>query len=241
MKCIRTSEDISKLGTILGVWAHPDDETFAMGGIMASAVNNGQKVICITATRGEKGVRDQSRWPAEELGNIRTQEFTRAMEILGVTEFYWLDFPDGDCSNISDKSAVEQIMGYVEKYRPDSIFTFGTDGLTGHPDHCCMSGWTTQAIKLCDSKANIYHHAQTHSQYEALLEVDKRFNIFFNIDKPVVCESGDCAICFELNDELYELKYNALAAMPSQFEAILNEFTTTLRPTLGIEAFREVR
>jgi LmbE family N-acetylglucosaminyl deacetylase len=34
---------INSLGTIMSVWAHPDDETFTCAGIMRQAVNNGQK------------------------------------------------------------------------------------------------------------------------------------------------------------------------------------------------------
>ena len=56
----------------MGVWAHPDDETYSMAGIMATAVKNGQQVICVTATRGEAGVQDHLRWPAHKLAEDRT-------------------------------------------------------------------------------------------------------------------------------------------------------------------------
>src|ERR671922_141060 len=38
------------LGTILGVWAHPDDEAYLSAGLMARAVRNGSRVVCVTAT-----------------------------------------------------------------------------------------------------------------------------------------------------------------------------------------------
>ena len=43
------------LGTVLGVWAHPDDETWLSAGLMARAVDQGRRVVCVTATRGEAG------------------------------------------------------------------------------------------------------------------------------------------------------------------------------------------
>ena len=43
------------LGTVLGVWAHPDDETYLTAGLMAQTVRRGDRVICVTATRGEEG------------------------------------------------------------------------------------------------------------------------------------------------------------------------------------------
>ena len=41
---------IAELGTILSIWAHPDDETYLAGGLMASARDGGQRVVCASAT-----------------------------------------------------------------------------------------------------------------------------------------------------------------------------------------------
>ena len=43
--------DVTSLGTILGVWAHPDDETYLTGGLMARARTPVERVVCVTATR----------------------------------------------------------------------------------------------------------------------------------------------------------------------------------------------
>ena len=50
-----TAENVAELGTILGIWAHPDDEAYLSAGLMALARDNGQRVVCVTATRGELG------------------------------------------------------------------------------------------------------------------------------------------------------------------------------------------
>ncbi len=44
------------LGTILGVWAHPDDEAYLSAGLMATAIAAGRRVVCVTATRGRGGL-----------------------------------------------------------------------------------------------------------------------------------------------------------------------------------------
>ena len=49
------------LGTLLGIWAHPDDETYLAAGLMAQAVRDGRRVVCVTATRGEGGSMDEER------------------------------------------------------------------------------------------------------------------------------------------------------------------------------------
>jgi LmbE family N-acetylglucosaminyl deacetylase len=237
MQTIKTQDDIKKLGTIMGIWAHPDDETFTMGGIMAAAIRNGQDVVCITATRGEKGVQNESRWPAARLGQIRTDELKAAMKIIGVKKLYWLDYPDGECKKIAVEDALQQIIKCIKECQPDSILTFGADGLTGHPDHKAVSSWAKKAAREAGSKAVIYHAIQTNQQYKAMLKVDKQFGIFFNIDKPPVCEPEQCAICFELDDVGYAQKHAALKAMPSQYETLLKAFEDSLQLSLGTEAF----
>lgn len=241
MDQVKTTDDIKRLGTILGIWAHPDDETYSMGGIMAAAVENGQTVVCITATRGELGIQDESRWPAKRLGQIREQELKHAFKILGVERHHWLDYPDGGCDKVDENEAVNRICSLIVAFKPDSILTFGADGLTGHPDHQTVSGWAVKARDMAESHAKIYYLTQTHAQYEALQEADKRFNIFFNTDQPPVCVPGKCSIRLELNDELYDLKLKALYAMPSQTEGMLKIFGNSLRISFGTEAFVELK
>lgn len=232
-----STQNIGSLGKILGVWAHPDDEVFCMGGIMAAAAANGQSVACITATRGEAGVQDESRWPARQLGAIRTQELADAYKALGVNEHHWLDYPDGGCAQVSAADATEQISELIKKFQPDSILTFGPDGMTGHPDHQTVSAWASQARDKAGSSATIYHSIQIRQNYEAAADIDKALNIFFNIDTPRMCEPDEADLYFLLNDELFAKKFEALRVMPSQTERLITEFGDQLRPAFGVEAF----
>ena len=72
---VRAPDDVASLGTILGVWAHPDDEAYLCGGLYALARDAGARVICVTATRGELGG-DPSAWPPERLAAQRTAELS---------------------------------------------------------------------------------------------------------------------------------------------------------------------
>ncbi len=100
------------LGTILGVWAHPDDETYLCGGLMARAVRAGDRVVCVTATRGELGSPDEERWPSgPELAAVRTAEMETALAYLGVTEHHWLDYPDGGCGDVDQNDALSGWRG----------------------------------------------------------------------------------------------------------------------------------
>lgn len=236
---IKTAQDIKRLGTILGVWAHPDDETFSMGGIMAAAVSNGQRVVFITATRGEKGVQDETKWPAVQLGSIRSKELEQAMKILGVTEHEWLDYPDGGCKQVDEKEAVNKLGAIISRYQPDSIFTFGPEGMTGHPDHRTVSEWTRLAHKASDSRAKFYFATLTADQYEAAKAADENLNMFFAIEEPPVCQPEDCTIYFDMGEELCSKKIAALKAMPSQYAEMAPYFEESLKISFGIEAFIE--
>jgi LmbE family N-acetylglucosaminyl deacetylase len=61
---------ISALGTIMGIWVHPDDEAYLSGGLMALARANGQRVVCVTATRGELGTATRFRQAARTAFNL---------------------------------------------------------------------------------------------------------------------------------------------------------------------------
>ena len=63
----RTITDAARLGTVLGIWAHPDDEAFLSAGLMAAARDAGQRVVCVTATLGEHGTSDPGSWPPNRM------------------------------------------------------------------------------------------------------------------------------------------------------------------------------
>lgn len=217
--------DVLRLGTILGIWAHPDDESFTCGGLLAAAVKNGQRVVCITATKGEAGVQDAKRWPPERLGDIRAAELHAALDIIGIKEHHWLGYNDGKCDQINKKEAAQKITEIIADVRPDSILTFGPDGLTGHPDHQTVSSWTDSAVKNIGSNADVYHAVVHKKIYEDYLKtMDAELDMFFNIDQPPLRGSEECDICLRLSDGLVRIKCDALKAMPSQTDSLFTAF-----------------
>ena len=106
---IESRTGVAALGTFLGVWAHPDDEAYLSGGLMAMARDVGSRVVCVTATRGELGTTDPVAWPPSRLAAERTGELARSLEILGVTEHHWLGYADGGCADVPAADAVERL------------------------------------------------------------------------------------------------------------------------------------
>ncbi len=222
---IRTSEDVRALGTILSVWAHPDDETFSCAGIMAAAVANGQRVICITATKGEAGSHDVKRWPPDTIGEVRARELHAALECLGVKEHYWLEYIDGTLADVPEAEGAAVVLGYIDKYQPDTILTFGPDGITGHTDHISVSRWAGLAAAQADTSPTVYQAVETVEKYERYFkQADELFDIYFNIDQPQLYDEAECDIFFLLSRELCDQKRRALAVMPSQTEGMMEYF-----------------
>ena len=234
---VRTPEDVQKLGTILGVWAHPDDESFLAAGLLAAAVAKNQRVVLVTATRGEAGVRDETRWPRARLADIRTAELAEALQILCITDHRWLDYGDGLCNSVAADQAVARIEKIIDEVQPDTILTFGPEGLTGHPDHICASNWATQAAK--GRPINLYYAVEDESRYQKYLkDLDEEFDIYFNIDKPPLREAKQCEIALTLPDTLVAKKRAALLAMPSQYEGMLDtQSAEVLQAILSLECF----
>ena len=88
----------SALGTILGIWAHPDDEAYLSGGLMALARDAGSRVVCVTATRGELGTPDPATWPPERLAAERTGELAAAWRSSASPSTTGSGYRDGECA-----------------------------------------------------------------------------------------------------------------------------------------------
>jgi LmbE family N-acetylglucosaminyl deacetylase len=130
--------------TLLGVWAHPDDETYLSAALMRRVVASGGHVVLICATRGELGT-DDPRQDPWRLAGRRERELRTAMAQLGVHDVWVLGHPDGACADVDDVDVVPTLTDAMRSLQPDLVVTFGPDGITNHPDHRAISRWTTLA------------------------------------------------------------------------------------------------
>jgi len=240
---VSTPNDIKKLGTILSVWAHPDDETILAGGIMAAAIKNLQQVICVTATRGEAAQSDPKKWPPETLGDVRTKELQSALKELGVVKHHWLGYKDGKCERVRMLEAINRLLAYINLHKPDTILTFGPEGFTGHPDHQAVSRWVTATMEYAPYRPAIYHAVVNQELYDKHLKAaEKKLNVFYNIDEPPFGDPAKTEIMFELPPELLAKKRKALEAMPSQTAALFKYLTPGVAMKfVSIEMFKKGR
>jgi LmbE family N-acetylglucosaminyl deacetylase len=232
---------VDELGTILSVWAHPDDEAYCCAGLMAMAIRGGQRVACVTATRGELGSTDPSRWPnGAGLAAVRSRELAATLAVLGVTEHYWLDYPDGGCDAVDQDEATARLREIVDRVRADTVLTFGPDGGTYHPDHMAVSRWVSAA--LAGTTVRILHQAVT-PQWQAEADGIVPPELVMMADRePVTIAASECAIYLNLEGELLDLKFRALQCQESQIGPLLSlAGPDVYRAMLAEEAFTDER
>ncbi len=142
----RGGGDLGKL-TLMAIFAHPDDESFTIGGTLAKYAAEGVEVVVVSATRGEGGIDDVDRTEASAL---REAELRQAAVELGVKRVVFLGYPDGGLANVSLDEAVSRISGLLREMGTQVVVTFGPDGISGHPDHVAVSRWVTAAFDAVD-------------------------------------------------------------------------------------------
>ena len=205
----------TELGTILSVWAHPDDETYLAAGVMAAARDNGQRVVCVTATAGEHGTDDPQTWPPDRLGQVRTWEAAAAMAVLGVDEHHLLGLPDGGLDP-DDERAIDAVGRLIDIVSPDTILTFGPDGVTFHPDHMAVHHWVTEAWERRGRPGRLLYatsEADYLARYSALFE---EWNVYMSDERPVGVPADELALHFRLDAVALDRKLTALRAMATQ-------------------------
>lgn len=228
----------SDLGTILSVWAHPDDETFLAGAVMAEAAASGARVVCVTATAGERGTDDPVTWPPERLGRIRRRESAAAMAVLGVTDHRWMGLPDGGLAALDPAGPVSLLQSWIAEVAPDTVLTFGPDGVTGHPDHRAVGAWTTEAWRRTGGTARLLHAAVSEPHLERWATRYEDWGIYVGEARPVGVPVDELAIHHVVSGASLDQKMAALLAMPSQLDAAVEAIgLEDLRAETSVESF----
>lgn len=216
------------LGTILSVWAHPDDETYLAAGLMAAARDNGQRVVCVSATAGEHGTSDPATWPPDRLARVRRWESAAAMAVLGVTEHRFLGFEDGTLAD-DDEHGIELVGQLLDDVRPDTILTFGADGMTFHPDHIAVHHWVSTAWRRRGGPGRLLCAAVTDDFLDEYQEQFEEWDMYMSDERPVGVPADQLAVHARVSGVELDRKVTALRTMVTQ--------TAGLIAMLGLDAY----
>jgi len=151
----------SNTPTILSVLAHPDDETFGMGGTLALYARRGVQVHLVCATRGEAGDVDEIYLQKyASVAERREAELRCAAEKLGLTSVNLLDYRDSGMPgmdanrhpaaliNAPQEEVAATVVRYIRQLRPQVVLTFDPIGGYKHPDHIAIHKATVRAFEL---------------------------------------------------------------------------------------------
>ena len=158
MNTVAAPTDISRL-SVLACYAHPDDEGFASGGLLAMLAAGGARIALVCATNGEVGeISDPALATPDNLGQVRRRELRNAMDITGVSDLRFLDYRDSGMDGTEDNghpnafcnaradAVVARLTDVIAETRPHIVLTHDPTGGYGHPDHKAMSAHATAAV-----------------------------------------------------------------------------------------------
>ncbi|MFO7623402.1 MAG: PIG-L family deacetylase [Anaerolineales bacterium] len=145
---------------LLSVLAHPDDESFGMGGTLALYAQRGVEVHLICATRGEAGMMDPEHLQGyASVAEKREAELRCAARILGLREVHFLDYRDSGMPGSTDNQhpqalaaapldqVAAQIARIIRQVKPQVVLTFDPIGGYRHPDHIAIHKATLLAYE----------------------------------------------------------------------------------------------
>jgi LmbE family N-acetylglucosaminyl deacetylase len=208
------THDVRGLGTILSIWAHPDDETYLAGATMAAAVAAGQRVVCVSVTAGERGTDDPVAWPPARLSRRRHREAAAAMAVLGVSEHRIVGLADGGLDETDLASGADIVGALLDEIAPDTILTFGPDGATFHPDHIAVGAWSHAAWQRRGCRARLLQAAMSVEHHRRFAAHFDEWDVYMTDERPTPVEVP--AFRVWASGDLLDRKVTALAAMASQ-------------------------
>ncbi len=151
---------------LVAVLAHPDDETFGMGGTLALYAHRGVEVHLICATRGEVGdVAPELMRGFDSVGDLREHELRCAAEHLGLRGVHFLGYRDSGMPGSPDNrhaqalaaqpvnEVAHQVVCLLRQLKPQVVITVDPIGGYRHPDHIAIQRATLEAFSACGDES----------------------------------------------------------------------------------------
>ena len=138
-------DDLPPWRSVLAVVAHPDDESFGLGAVLAGFADAGAAVAVLCFTHGESST---VHGIEGDLDSVRAAELAGAARVLGVDPVRLLGYPDGALAEVDVDDLSAHVLDLAGEVGADGFVVFDTDGVTGHLDHARA---TAAALAAADS------------------------------------------------------------------------------------------
>jgi len=117
---------------VLAVVAHPDDESFGLGAVLAELVAAGARASVVCLTHGEASTLHAG---PGELAAIRSHELRAAATALHLSGVEMHRYPDGGLADVPLDELAGHVLRLIRAEHPSHLLVFDPGGVTGHPDH----------------------------------------------------------------------------------------------------------
>ncbi|MCA1007666.1 PIG-L family deacetylase [Rhodococcus hoagii] len=136
--------DVASGGPVLVVVAHPDDESFGLGGVLAALAVAGADLRVLCLTSGEAS----TLGAGVDLATTRRGELSAAADELGIGRVDLLDFPDGGLDAVDPAVLDSVVRGALRS--ATTLVVFEASGVTGHPDHRAATASAVRVARAQD-------------------------------------------------------------------------------------------
>jgi LmbE family N-acetylglucosaminyl deacetylase len=152
------ADAIEPAPSLLAVFAHPDDESIACGGLLSRCSAEAIPTTLLCLTRGGLGQVDD---PARvRMGELRERELGAAGRVLGLRNVILRDHRNGFLPWVERGVLEAEITAVLRQLRPAVVVTFDEDGLYWHPDHIVVHERTTAAVSALGADGPALYYAQ---------------------------------------------------------------------------------
>lgn len=145
----------------LGVFAHPDDESFGPSGLISFLAKNNQFYLAVV-TNGQAGKNYLNK--NQSIALIRKKEVKKSAQILGVKKIFFLNYKDGYLSNKLYHQVSKKVNQIIEKFQIEYLITYEPLGVSGHIDHIFVSMISSYIAEKNKQIKNLFYYCLSQQQ-----------------------------------------------------------------------------
>ena len=158
---------------LAGVFAHPDDDVYLMGGSLALHAGEVDVAVVFATSGGNGPIWNDALATRETLAEVREREARAANEAVGADPaLHFLRYTDYYLNEVPREELVSRIAERLVEAAPHVVVTFGPDGMTSHHDHIAAGAAATEAFHRARATASdgafrrLYHAAHRRSDID---------------------------------------------------------------------------
>lgn len=180
-------------------FAHPDDETFGMGGVIAKYAQAGVEISLICSTHGDRGtIPPEFLERHGSIAAVRNAELACAAQRLGIQRLFQFGYSDSGMMGTPDNDHPEclwqaqesevigKIVAVIREVKPQVVVTFDEYGGYGHPDHIFMCRATTKAFFAAGDAAQFPNAGPAYAPQKLYYMPAKKTLVFLGIIRSLI-------------------------------------------------------